>query len=149
LKKLVFLAFTMILSSCSYIVIVHDPLSAKEHVELGYTYEKQKDFKDAIYQYKMAIRKDKHCDIAYFDLGNALFKEKKYKDAIKYYEKAIEINPKNEDAMNNLAYTYYKLGDFTKAKFYVLKALKLEPTNKAYQDTLKEIESKLTSNNFF
>jgi len=44
--------------------------------------------------------------------------------------------------MNNLAYTYYKLGDFTKAKFYILKALKLEPNNKAYQDTLKEIESK-------
>lgn len=131
------------LSSCSYIVIVHDPLSAKEHVELGYTYEKQKDYKDAIYQYKMAIKKDGNYDLAYFDLGNVFFKEKKYNDAIKYYKKAIKINPKNTDALNNLAYTYYKLGDFKKAKFYILKALKLKPDSKIYQSTLKEIESKL------
>ncbi|GAB6077609.1 tetratricopeptide repeat protein [Hydrogenobaculum acidophilum] len=143
MKKLLSLAFTMMLSSCSYIVIVHDPLSAKEHVELGYTYEKQKDYKDAIYQYKMAIKKDSNYDLAYFNLGNVFFKEKKYDDAIKCYKKAIKINPKNTDALNNLAYTYYKLGDFKKAKFYILKALKLKPDNKAYQSTLEEINNKL------
>ncbi len=137
----IFLSFGLLINACSYIIILHDPLSAKEHVELGYTYEKQKDYKNAIYQYKMAIRKDSHYDLAYFDLGNVYVETKNYEKAVKCYKKAIELNSKNANALNNLAYAYYKLGDYEHAKFCILKALKLNPNNKDYINTLKEINS--------
>lgn len=138
--------FGLLISSCSYIVILHDPLSAKEHVELGYTYESKKDYKDAIYQYKMAIKKDSHYQLAYYNLGNAYFKEHHYKKAIECYKKSYTLNPKNTDALNNIAYAYYKLGRYNKAKFFILKALKQKPNNKIYIDTLNTIEKRLNHN---
>lgn len=139
-KKLLLFAIGFILVSCSHIVIVHDPLTAKEHTELGYSYEESGSYDLAITQYMLAIKKDKDFCIPYFNLGNIYFKKNKLSLAKEYYRKAISCDKNFYDAMNNLALLYLKENKKQKALELIKKALKSEPTNQTYLNTLKEIE---------
>ena len=72
MKKGLLILFSIFLFSCSVptIVILEDPLTSQEHVNLGYIYEKQGKLELAEKEYKKAIKKDKKNWIAYYNLGN-------------------------------------------------------------------------------
>lgn len=143
-KKLFLFPFALSLllfaAACSFprVIILKDPLTPEEHLNLGVTYEQQGDFDNAIKEYHLAAKK---LPGAFVNLGNAHFQKKEWKKAEDYYRLAIEKEPDNADAHNNLAWLYYTRREkLDEAETLARRALQLNP-GKAdiYRDTLGKI----------
>ena len=121
------------------IVVLDDPLTPEEHLNLGVAYERKGELDSAIKEYELAAKK---LSIAYLYLGNAYFQKEILSEAEKYYRLAIENEILNADAHNNLAWLYYvKKENLDEAESLVLKAIELNPSkNDIYGDTLKRIK---------
>jgi len=92
------------------IVVLHDPLTAEEHNNLGVSYEARGEYSLAEREYKEAlkIRKDLFC--AQFNLGNLYLKMGRDNEAEDAYKKAIALDPAHPDPYNNLAHLYLQGG---------------------------------------
>lgn len=142
-NQIIFVLLALCLSAgCSLprIIVLEDPLSPEEHLNLGVAYERKGELDSAIREYEAA---SKHLPVAYLYLGNVYFQKKELDEAERYYRKAIDKDPGNADACNNLAWLYYaKRENLEKAEELALKALALNPAKKdIYQDTLEKIRA--------
>jgi tetratricopeptide (TPR) repeat protein len=119
-------------------IILKDPLTPEEHLNLGVAYEQQGEFEAAIKEYTAAAKKIPR---AYLYLGNVHFQKKLLGKAEAYYQKAIKNDPRNADAHNNLAWLYYtKKENLEEAEVLALKAIDLNPAKETiYRDTLEKI----------
>ncbi|MEW6374776.1 MAG: tetratricopeptide repeat protein [Thermodesulfobacteriota bacterium] len=130
----------ILLSNCSLpkIIVLKDPLTPEEHLNLGLAYEKKGMLDHAIKEYKQAA---KELPIAYLYLGNAHFLKNELSEAEAYYKKMIKKEPKNANAYNNLAWLYYtKRENLDEAENFALKAIELDPSkDNIYRDTLEKI----------
>lgn len=137
----------LLLSGCSLpkIVVLHDPLSADEHVRLGGIYDSQGKVELARDQYRAAVRQDKKHGRAWTLLGDSAYRLKEYAEAEKAYGKALELDPESGDLHNNLAWVYVQQDKkLSKAQDMVMKALELFPDHRPYYlDTLGVIQLKL------
>jgi tetratricopeptide (TPR) repeat protein len=139
-----FLVFTftamMLFSSCSSfrIIVLKDPLTPEEHLNLGVAYERNGELDHAIREYKLASKK---LPVAYLYLGNAYFLKNEFEEAESYYRKAIKKVPQNADAYNNLAWlNFTKRKNLDEAEKLALKAIELNPAKEhIYRDTLEKI----------
>jgi tetratricopeptide (TPR) repeat protein len=144
-KLLLILIFslTILSSGCSFpkIIILKDPLTPEEHLNLGVAYERRGEFDLAIKEYQRAA---KRLPLALLYLGNAYFLKNQWKEAEGYYRKAIDKDPKNADAYNNLAWLYYSRGEnLDEAEALSQKALELDPSRSSiYRDTLEKVREK-------
>jgi tetratricopeptide (TPR) repeat protein len=120
------------------IIVLDDPLSPEEHLNLGVAYEQNKEFDSALKEYEKASKK---LAIAYLYMGNIYFTKNEYTEAELCYKKVIDNDPMNADAYNNIAWLYYVKGENLKeAENFTLKAIELNPIKKdIYQDTLEKI----------
>lgn len=134
------LSLMIFLVGCSLprIIVLTDPLTPEEHLNLGVAYEKKGDLDHAITEYRIAAKK---LPLAYLHIGNAYFQKKEWVEAERCYKKAIKKDPKNADAHNNLAWLYYmKHENLDLAECLALKAIELNPSKgDIYKDTLKRI----------
>ncbi len=139
--SLLFLSFS---SGCSSfkIIVLKDPLTPEEHLNLGVAYERKGEFDHAIKEYRLASKK---IPIAYLYLGNAHFQKNEFSNAEKYYKMAIKRDPENADAYNNLAWLYYtKRQHLEEGERLALKAIELNPAKQdIYRDTLEKIKELL------
>ena len=130
----------MLFVACSLpkIIILDDPLSPEEHINLGVAYEKQGEIDNALKEYKLASKK---LPLAYLYMGNIYFQKNDFDEAESAYRKAIKKDSQNADAHNNLAWLYYtKKENLDEAEELALKAIELNPLKKEiYQDTLVKI----------
>lgn len=132
------LLFAIFGCSLPKIIVLHDPLSADEHVRLGGIYSSQGKTGLARDQYQAAVKQDKKHAKAWSLLGDASYQLKEYREAEKAYETALDLDPKSGDLHNNLAWVYVqqdrKLG---KARELVSSAMALTPEHRPYYlDTL-------------
>jgi tetratricopeptide (TPR) repeat protein len=135
---LVAAAFFLFGCSLPRIIVLHDPLAAVEHDNLGRIYESQGKPDLALEQYREALRQDPKHVPSLLLLGDLLYKTKDYRGAESSYTKALKLDPKNGDVRNNLAWVYIQTGTkLDKAKELVSQALDLNPANRPfYLDTL-------------
>ena len=134
--------FIILIASCSLprIIVLDDPLSPQEHLNLGVAYEKKAEFGPAIDEYKKASKK---IPLAYVYMGNAYIQKGELGKAEESYKTAIDKDQTLADAYNNLAWLYYtKNEDLSEAEVLAAKALALDPKNKTYQDTLSKIRER-------
>jgi tetratricopeptide (TPR) repeat protein len=145
MKKKALILFFFICSllsapGCSFprLIVLRDPLTPEEHLNLGVTYEQQGDFDNAIREYRRAA---KNLPRANLYLGNAHFQKREWKEAEDFYRKAIEAEPNNADAHNNLAWLYYTRKEkLDQAERLAQKAMELNPAKRdVYRDTLEKI----------
>lgn len=132
--------YCLLLCGCSFprIVVLDDPLTHEEHLNLGVAYEKKGEFENALKEYNKASKK---LPVAYLYMGNIFFQKNEFEKAETYYQKTINKDPENADAYNNLAWLYYvKEKNLDEAERLAIKAVKLNPEKKnIYQDTLDRI----------
>lgn len=132
-----------LLSACSIprMVIIKDPLTPEEHINLGVAYEKKGALDQAIREYRFAAKK---LPSAFLYLGNAYFLKNDWDQAEAYFKKAIEKDSNNAAAHNNLAWLYYSKGEnLEEAEALAQKALELDPSKRSiYEDTLEKIREK-------
>ncbi|HSQ53780.1 MAG TPA: tetratricopeptide repeat protein [Candidatus Bathyarchaeia archaeon] len=109
-----FLAAVFAMTGCGRmprVIVLEDPLTAGEHLELGVVYEHQGNFDLAIREYERALRKDKDCFQARVNLGNVWLAKKEYGKAREEYGKALAMRPDDPEATNNLAWTAILSGE--------------------------------------
>lgn len=132
--------FLLLLSSCSIpkIIVLHDPLSAEEHLRLGSIYESQGKTDLAREQYRAATDQDPKQARAWTLLGDLSYQLDDLKQAEKAYGKALDLDPRNGDLHNNLAWVYTRQGrKLSKAQELVTRAMELAPDHRPYYlDTL-------------
>ncbi len=140
---LLLLLFLLLLSGCSFprMIVLEDPLSPQEHLNLGVAYENGGEVDNAIREYRLA---SKELPLGYLYLGNAYFLRNELIEAEKHYRKAIRKDPLNGDSYNNLAWLYFTMGEkLDEAEILALRALELNPSkNDIYKDTLEKIREK-------
>jgi len=135
------LAFHLFFAGCSSfkIIVLKDPLTPEEHLNLGVAYEQKGELDHAIEEYQLASKK---LPMAYLYLGNAHFQKNEFQKAETYYKKAIKKEPQNADAYNNLAWLYYtRRENLEEGEKLALKAIELNPAKEPlYKDTLQKIK---------
>jgi tetratricopeptide (TPR) repeat protein len=135
------LVFSLWIDGCAWprIIVLKDPLTPEEHLNLGVAYEKKGEFDSALKEYSLAAKK---LPIANLYLGNVYFQKREMDQAEKYYRRAIRKEPAQADAYNNLAWLYYsKSENLDEAEKLALKAMELNPQKiQTYQDTLEKIQ---------
>jgi Flp pilus assembly protein TadD len=99
----VLIASVAALAGCSHFVVLHDPLSASEHNDLGVAYESTGQLDLAASEYRHALRLDSHLARARVNLGNIEAARGHWPRAEQSYRRALADSSTNLDAMNNLA----------------------------------------------
>ena len=139
---LLFVCLFLVFWGCTFprIIVLEDPLTPEEHINLGVSYEKNGEPELAVKEYKLAAEK---LSIAYLYLGNVYYQNHELDKAEEYYQKAIEKEPGSADACNNLAWLYYtKRTNLDEAESLALKAIELNSSKKnIYKDTLEKIRA--------
>jgi tetratricopeptide (TPR) repeat protein len=97
------LALATLAAGCAHFVILHDPLSAAEHNDLGVAYEAKGELDLAREQYRAALRQDPGMVRARVNLGNTEAARGDWAKAEKCYRRALEDSTSDADALNNLA----------------------------------------------
>ena len=96
-------ALSLALAGCSHLVVLHDPLTASEHNDLGVVYESSGQLDLAAKEYKKALRLSPHDARARVNLGNVEAAAGHWGSAEKCYRRALSDSTTDYDAMNNLA----------------------------------------------
>jgi len=102
-----YLLVLLVVGGCSRIpriIVLSDPLTAAEHVELGVAYERKGELDLARGEYERALRKDRKIYRARVNLGNISLTKKEYGKAREEYLLALELRPGDADATNNLSW---------------------------------------------
>jgi Flp pilus assembly protein TadD len=128
------------LTACAMprIIVLNDPLTAKEHVDLGAAYEQKGLIDLAKKEYLMAADKQDTWAVPYFNLGNVAYIQKDLKNAETYYRKALKLDNENPDIMNNLASLLHDMGRNEEAMALIDKALVIAHKTE-YLDTKQKI----------
>jgi Tfp pilus assembly protein PilF len=93
------------------IIVLSDPLTAAEHVELGVAYERKGELDLARREYESALRKDGKFHRARVNLGNVFLAKKEYGKARGEYLRALELRPGDAEATNNLSWAAILSGE--------------------------------------
>lgn len=140
-KAVIIILCALLLTSCSLprIIVLNDPLSPEEHINLGVAYENRGELDAALTEYETA---SKALPIASLYMANVYFQKKDYGKAEGLYEKAM-TRTKDPRAYNNLAWLYYTTGrNLEKAEELAKKAVDLSPASPEFNDTLTRIREK-------
>jgi len=135
------LAALIFISACgARVIVLKDPLTPEEHVNLAVAYEGEGKWDEALRHYEAAA---KGLPVANLYMGNVHFQKGEYERAEKSYRKALRMDPDNADAMNNLAWLYYtERRDLAEAEELARRALSLNPEKAhIYEDTLQKIRA--------
>lgn len=136
------LLFVLLLTGCSLprLVILNDPLDARQHNDLGVSYQQRGEFDLALREYDRAAELASDWAQPLINRGNALAAQQLWSDAAADYRRALRREPEQAEAMNNLAWVLLQSGDLTQALHWADQALRRQPQNPTFLDTLAEIQ---------
>jgi Tfp pilus assembly protein PilF len=93
------------------IIVLEDPLTAAEHVDLGVAYERKGELDLARREYERALVKDGKFLQARVNLGNIHLAKKEFAKAREEYLRALELRPGDAEATNNLSWVAILSGE--------------------------------------
>ena len=140
------LAAGVLLSGCSRIVVLHDPLSAPEHNDLGVAYEAQGRLDLAAREYRRALKIDPRFGRARLNLGNVEAAAGRWARAEREYRRALIDLPGDPDPPNNLAMALLRRGSaLDEAESLAVRAVTLAAgRDSLYRATLAEVRAART-----
>jgi tetratricopeptide (TPR) repeat protein len=140
--RLLIILLTLFATGCSLprVIVLNDPLDARQHNDLGVAYEARAETDLALREYERAADLDGQWDRPLVNLGNVLAGQQDWKKAAGSYRKALDRNPANAEAMNNLAWVLLRQGELEQARIWAERAVEACPDNPAFLDTLAEVK---------
>jgi len=129
------LAIALAACTAPRILLLSDPLDAREHNDLGVAYEASGETELALEAYASAFAKDRSWDQPLINHGNVHAALGNWQQAEASYRQALQRNPRNPEAMNNLAYVLLKQAHAAKALEWSATALDIEPGNALFKST--------------
>lgn len=141
LYRWVLILLTLLLAGCSLprVIVLHDPLNAQEHNDLGVSYQANGEFDLALREYQRAAELDKRWARPLINKGNTFVALEQWSQAAGLYRDALQRQPEQAEAMNNLAWVLLQQGDLVQARHWAEKAVASSPHTVAYLDTLAEV----------
>jgi tetratricopeptide (TPR) repeat protein len=138
MRRVCFLLICLVLAACATprIVVLSDPLDAREHNDLGGSYEAAGQLDLALKSYAAAAAKDRSWDQPLINLGNVYAAQGDWAQARESFRQALKRNPDNPEAMNNLAYALASLDKPREALEWSARAVNAEPGNPLFKATL-------------
>ncbi|MEZ4483460.1 MAG: tetratricopeptide repeat protein [Syntrophotaleaceae bacterium] len=132
------------LSGCSVprIIVLNDPLDARQHNDLGVSYEAQGEYDLALREYRRAAELDELWARPLINGGNALAAQEQWSAAAELYRQALERQPGQAGAMNNLAWVLLQQGSLEQARHWAELAVAASPQTAAFQDTLGAVKER-------
>lgn len=139
-RTLPFFCALLFLSGCGLprVIVLHDPLDAREHNDLGVAYQYRQEFDLAAREYARAAELDRDWSLPLVNLGNVLAAQGDWPGAAARYRQALEREPQDAGAMNNLAWVLLRAKEIDAALSWAGRALALSPDEPAILDTLAE-----------
>ncbi len=110
MKRAAFLLLLAAAAGCSHLVVLHDPLTAAEHNDLGVAYESSGKPELARREYRAALHKQRGWVRARVNLGNLEAAAGRWPEAERCYRRALRDGPGDPDALNNLAVALLRRG---------------------------------------
>ncbi len=134
----------LFLAGCSLprVIVLHDPLDARQHNDLGVSYEAENNYELALRAYEKAAEKDKNWARPLLNGGNVLAAQGQWAQAAGMYKAALKRQPEETEAMNNLAWVLLQQDQLDQARHWAQRAVRAKPQNAAYRHTLEEIEAR-------
>jgi tetratricopeptide (TPR) repeat protein len=131
---------------CSHIVVLHDPLTAPEHNDLGVVYESQGRLDLAAREYRRALKIDPRYGRARVNLGNTEAAAGRWATAEREYRRALVDLPGDPDPPNDLAVALLRQGkDLAVAESLAVRAVALAGgRDSLYRATLAEVRAART-----
>jgi Flp pilus assembly protein TadD len=121
------------------IIVLNDPLDARQHNDLGVSYQHRGESELAIREYDRAAELDRQWARPLINRGNVQAEQGEWRQAEKSYQLALRREPGNAEAMNNLAWVLLRAEETAEALDWAEKAVTANPREPAYLDTLAEI----------
>lgn len=143
MRRVAFALLLVVAGGCSHLVVLHDPLTAAEHNDLGVAYESSGKPGLARREYRAALRQDRGWVRARVNLGNLEAAAGRWPEAERCYRRALRDRPGDSDALNNLAVTLLRRGrSFTEAESLATRAVRASgDRDSIYRATLAEVRA--------
>jgi tetratricopeptide (TPR) repeat protein len=128
------------------IIVLEDPLTPQENLDLGVAYERQGKLDLAARHYERALRRDRALVQARVNLGNVRVAQGEYAKAKEEYRKALALRPEHPAATNNLAWAAILSGSDIEDSAARMEALVLreEHRSPALLDTVGVLRMRLS-----
>ncbi len=132
----------LLLGGCALprVIILNDPLDARQHNDLGVAYEQRQEHDLALREYDRAAELDSGWGRPLVNRGNVFAARGDWRQAEKSYRQALRREPTSGEAMNNLAWALLKSGDTEQALAWAHRAVAALPRDPACLDTLADIQ---------
>jgi len=121
------------------IIVLNDPLDARQHNDLGVAYEQRGEFDLADRNYRRAAELDRDWALPLLNLGNVAARQADWRTAIKYYREALARHSEYAEAINNLAWALAQDGRSAEALPWALRAVAISSAEPRCWDTLAEV----------
>lgn len=130
-------------TGCSHLVVLHDPLTAPEHNDLGVAYEAEGRLDLAAREYRRALRLDPRFGRARLNLGNVEAAAGRWARAEREFRRALAMLPGDPDPPNNLAVALLRQGgSLAEAESLAVRAVSLAGgRDSLYRATLAEVRA--------
>ena len=143
MKRLALALLLVASGGCSRFVVLHDPLTAAEHNDLGVAYESAGKLDLARREYRAALRHDRRFVRARVNLGNLEAAGGRWAEAERCFRRALRDGPGDADALNTLAVALLRGGrDLAEAESLAARAVRLDgERDSIYRATLAEVRA--------
>jgi len=130
-----------LLAGCSMprVVVLNDPLDARQHNDLGASYQARGEDDLALREYDRAAELDSEWALPLVNRGNVFAGRESWGEAADSYRRALRRDPRNAEALNNLAWVLLQEGEIDEALKKASRAVEIDPGQPTFLDTLADI----------
>ncbi|NJC88761.1 MAG: tetratricopeptide repeat protein [Desulfuromonas sp.] len=121
------------------LIVLNDPLDARQHNDLGVAYEQRSEIDLAGREYRRAAELDEGWALPRINLGNVAARQGDWQGAAGYYREALARHSDNAEAMNNLAWALTQAGRPGEALPWARRAVASAAGDPRCWDTLAEV----------
>lgn len=131
MKKLLFLVIFCLFTNFIFAGTVQAQKS-RMHYKLGLSYYERNDIKNAISEFREAVKLNPSNSNIHYSLGTSFLSIGNYVESINSLESSVQYNPNNPDAFYNLGIAYYRTRQYNKSINAFKNAIALNPNDIDY-----------------